>query len=79
MQKPHGRWGASRLTQVKGMQGFRVAMAALLASLLLSTCASDRPPTEARTLHDLSNVSQLQAAFNREHGHPRLMLLLSPT
>jgi hypothetical protein len=31
------------------------------------------------SLTDLSSVDQLQAAFNRDAGHPRLILLLSPT
>lgn len=31
------------------------------------------------TLTDLTSVDQLQANFNRDAGHPRLILLLSPT
>jgi hypothetical protein len=31
------------------------------------------------SLTDLTNIDQLQAAFNREADHPRLILLLSPT
>jgi hypothetical protein len=30
-------------------------------------------------LTDLSSVDQLQGAFNHDAGHPRLVLLLSPT
>ncbi len=31
------------------------------------------------SLTDLSRVDQLQAAFDRDSGHARLILLLSPT
>ena len=31
------------------------------------------------SLSDLSSVDQLKDAFNRDAGHPRVILLLSPT
>lgn len=33
----------------------------------------------AATLTDLTDIAQLQTPFNRDAGHPRLVLLLSPT
>jgi hypothetical protein len=62
------------------MNRFRSALAALLASLLLTTCTSERAATgPAAELHNLKNVSQLQRAFNQDRNRPRLILLLSPT
>jgi hypothetical protein len=31
------------------------------------------------SLTDLNSIDQLQSAFNHDVGHPRLLLLLSPT
>jgi hypothetical protein len=58
----------------------RSTLAALTASLLLTACSLERASTgPAPTLHDLTKVSQLQTAFNQDRGHPRLIVLLSPT
>ena len=35
--------------------------------------------TPAPALVDLEDIDQLQAAFNIDHGAPRILLLLSPT
>ena len=53
---------------------------ALLAVLVVTGCTSDRAVSErAHRLHNLENVSQLRAAFNHDFGHPRLIVLFSPT
>jgi hypothetical protein len=37
------------------------------------------PPGAAGALTDIENVLDVRAAFNRDAGVPRLLLLLSPT
>jgi hypothetical protein len=40
----------------------------------------DRPaPPAGVTLRDLGSVDDLRQAFNQDRGHPRLLLLVSPT
>lgn len=62
----------------------------LAAALVTAGCGgSDEglPETQAGpgtrsgdvALRDLTGVDQLRAAFNRDQGSPRLLLLLSPT
>jgi hypothetical protein len=52
-----------------------------LAALLGYTLWSDAqrvPATEAQ-LSNIEDLDQLRTQFNRDIGHPRLILLLSPT
>jgi hypothetical protein len=51
--------------------------ASLLAAAVLVASACGAAPQP--TLHDISSVDQLEAAFERDAGKPRLVLLLSPT
>jgi hypothetical protein len=47
----------------------------VVAALFATTCGA----AEAPRLRDLSSVDELKAAFERDAGKPRLVLLLSPT
>jgi hypothetical protein len=62
-------------------------LSALLAMLLAGcshavsvTLPWDRPaPPAGMTLHDINSVDDLRQVFNRDVGHPRLIVLVSPT
>jgi hypothetical protein len=49
-------------------------LAAAVAIVALSAAVSARA-----TLRDLGSLDDLKAAFNRDAGHVRLVLLVSPT
>ena len=51
--------------------------AVLAASALLP--AEERAESPTPTLTDVSGIEDLRARFNRDAGHLRLVLLLSPT
>jgi hypothetical protein len=65
--------------------------AAVAAALVLAACASSLSPggpasTPGRSggsrggaVVTLTNISTLRTLFNREAGHPRLILIFSPT
>jgi hypothetical protein len=56
------------------------ALLVACAALLLGGCGSDGSHTvHARTLQDVGNVTPVRAQFNADDGHPRLLVLLSPT
>ena len=62
----------------------RSALVALFATLALAAtgCGGSTSTTThatQRKLTDLNSVSQLQAAFNKASGEPRLVVLVSPT
>jgi hypothetical protein len=69
----------------------RPGLLGLLAALVLASCgggddsggapeaASNPAPAAAAELTDVAGVLDLRAAFNRDSGRPRLLLLLSPT
>ena len=47
----------------------------LAAALVVTTCGAAATPT----LREIASIDQLEAAFERNAGKPRLVLLLSPT
>jgi hypothetical protein len=55
---------------------------AVLAAATLIGCGSENeqtaPPPDGKLI-TLDNVGQLRAAFNRDQGTPRLVLVFSPT
>ncbi len=57
--------------------GIQVHNPASYLSELVSRLGEGTGPSA--TVRDLSNVNQLQAQFNSDRGHPRLVLFLSPT
>ena len=66
----------------------RAAAAAVAAGIavgiVLAACApagsAGKPATpQSRGVVSLTRISRLRAVFNREAGHPRLLLILSPT
>ena len=51
----------------------------LIAALALTIVAAPRPTTAATALSQLRGIAELKGWFNGLKGHPRLILLLSPT
>ncbi|HEX9638419.1 MAG TPA: hypothetical protein VGB99_12835 [Acidobacteriota bacterium] len=52
----------------------------LLAWILLGTLAGSAAAADSEpALTDLQQLEELRARFNQDQGHPRLLLLFSPT
>jgi hypothetical protein len=61
-----------------------IAWAAAAGCLLLASCAAGQPAhQQAASPHGkviaLTSMSALRSVFDRENGHPRLVLIFSPT
>jgi len=60
-------------------------VAAAAVSLALASCTQTAPPAgqgaAARSggVMSLTEISTLKSLFNRDNGHPRLVLMFSPT
>jgi hypothetical protein len=63
----------------------RRGLLGVLAVVVLASCGgggepeASSSPAPAAELADVAGVLDLRAAFNRDSGRPRLLLLLSPT
>jgi hypothetical protein len=73
-----------RRTQLSGRPWLALAFGALLsagcAHLGRPALPWDRPAAPPGvTLRDLGGLDDLRQAFNQDAGHPRLVLLVSPT
>ena len=60
-------------------------MTAAAVSLVLASCAQTAPPagqgaaSRSGEVVSLNQISTLKSLFNRDDGHPRLILIFSPT
>jgi hypothetical protein len=61
------------------------AVAAAVTGVLVASCAAPalvhKPGTQSRggSVIPLTRISALRSVFNRDTGHPRLVLIFSPT
>jgi hypothetical protein len=59
-----------------------VPLAAAAACVLLASCATAARGSDQHSrsgVITLSHISTLKSLFNRDNGHPRLVLIFSPT
>ncbi len=62
-----------------------VVAAAAAAGLVLASCTTAAPPanqgqaSRSGGVISLTRISTLKSLFNRDNGHPRLVLIFSPT
>jgi hypothetical protein len=83
--------GAARRARAAPRPAWATAAAAA-AALVLAACASTLAPagtagsapgqnsgSRSGAVITLNNISTLRTLFNREAGHPRLILIFSPT
>ena len=65
------------LSRVRLFIGLATAAAVVIVAAIYFV--QSRHSDAVSGLHDLISVDQLAAAFNRDTGKPRIVLLLSPT
>lgn len=69
----HVTWCSTRF---RALRGLFVVLTLLLG---LARVPDAEPGSSSSVIGDLKDVPQFAALFNRDAGHPRLVLLLSPT
>ena len=90
MRRERGLAMGSAWPKARGSRPARAVMAALTAvvsGLLLASCSPSPASTasgQAAAAHpggviSLNAISTLKSVFNRDDGHPRLVLIFSPT
>ena len=75
---------ASGLARAAEIVAGRVVAAAVV-SLALASCTQTAPPagqgaaSRSGAVISLNEISTLKSVFNRDDGHPRLVVIFSPT
>jgi hypothetical protein len=77
----HAGVGTDRSRRSRLSAKVRLIVAFLGAALVLAGCGGgdDGAASASGDLVTISNVQQVARAFDEDAGHPRLVLLLSPT
>ncbi len=68
-----------RLTREARLCGWRWPIVVLIVLLGTALGLAAEPGPSSSSIGDLKDLSQFSELFNRDAGHPRLVLLLSPT
>ena len=70
------------LTRLRPLSGrLTVLVAAAAFGMLVASCSPSSPAASnsSQRVITLSHISTLKSLFNKDNGHPRLVLIFSPT